>query len=435
MLSGRTMKHVRRLILPLLTIPFLSCGPNPAAGKISLRYMAWGNPEQLALEEQLCERFNHDNPDIYVKFLKVPGSAYTNKATVMLASDTAPDVLRIDHYNFADLQRKRFFKDLSPFAEKDKGFSEADFFPQCIDECKVNGKLFGLNVLFGATVIYYNKTLIANAGLEDPYALWQTGKWTYDKFVEQCVKLTKKDASGKYVQFGTTMPLPPQWYPLIWGFGGDIIDAEHKTCRLAEPASVRGLQFLADLRYKYGCAPTPAQGANSQFAFESGKLGMVFDWMGLTPRYRKVVKSFEWDVVPIPAGPVSGQTVVKGNQLVMPATCAHPEAAWRFMRYLTSPEIENLLYVKNRRSFPTRKAVAYSKEFRDGSLPPSQIHIFIDAVETGRQLPIDNRWAEWTVAMNNELDMLWNGANRDAKAVANRASQAVNKVLSEEPGW
>ena len=81
--------------------------------------MAWGNPEQLALEEQLCERFNFQQSEIHVRFLKVPGSAYANKSVVMLASDTAPDVMRVDHYNFANLQKKRFFLDLSSLATKD----------------------------------------------------------------------------------------------------------------------------------------------------------------------------------------------------------------------------------------------------------------------------------------------------------------------------
>ncbi len=415
----------------------LSCGcsPSPDKGKIVIRYMAWGNPEQLALEEQLCHQFTEKNPDVLVKFVRVPGTAYGNKSVVMLASDTAPDVLRIDHYDFNNLQKKRFFHDLTDLAAQDHDWHDADFFPQAIGECKVNGRLYGLSVLFGATVIYYNKTMIAQAGQPDPYQLWQEGKWTLDKYVQIAQALTKRDAQGKATQFGTTVPAFPQWFPYVWAFGGDVVDLAGHRSKLTDEATLRGLQFIADLRYKYACAPTPSQGANAAFTFESGKLGMQYDWMGMTPRYRKVVKSFDWDVVPIPSGPNTSETVVKGNQLVMPANCQHPAEAWRFMRYLTSPEIENLLYAKNRRCFPTRKSVANSKEFLNADLPPKQIHIFLDAVKTSRQLPIDDRWSEWTIAMNNELDQVWNGTNRDVKSGAERASRAVDKVLNEEPGW
>lgn len=389
----------------------------------------------MALEEQLCEQFNDANPDIYVKFLKVPGTAYANKSVVMLASDTAPDVMRVDHYNFANLQKKDFFMDLTDLAKSDPGWKKEDFFPQTIDEGMVNGRLFGLNVLFGGTVIYYNKTLILRAGIEDPYALWQRKQWTYDKFVETAVTLTKKDSQGRYSQFGVSIPTFPSWTPFLFGFGGDFLNEDHTASRLSDPKTVAGLQFIADLRYKHVCAPTPAQGANSAFTFESGKLGMTIDWMGMTPRYRKAVKDFDWDVVPMPTGPVSGETIVKGNQLVIPKHCKNPAAAWRFARFITSEKTEQLLYVKNRRCFPTRKSVANSPAFLDSTLAPTQIHIFLDAVKGGKQLPIDDRWSEWTTTMNNELDNLWSGKERDAKVVAERAAKAVDKVLAEEPGW
>lgn len=427
--------NISRASLIFFGLIACGCGAESGASKIKIRYMAWGNPEQLALEQQLCEQFNLENPDISVKLLKVPGTAYGNKSVVMLASDTAADVLRVDHYNFANLQKKDFFLDLTKLTKSDPTWNEADFFPQTIDECKVNGKVFGLNVLFGGNVIYYNKTMVAKAGVEDPYVSWKNGRWTYDRFVDTAVKLTKKDGNGRTIQFGTAIPLFPSWTPMVYGFGGEFLNADHTKSMLDDPKTVAGLQFIADLRYKYFCAPTLAQSANSAYSFESGKLGMSFDWMGMTPRYRKAVKDFEWDVVPIPVGPVSGQTIVKGNQLVIPKHCKNPQAAWRFARFITSAKIEAVLYVKNRRCFPTRVAVANSKDFLDSTLAPTQIHIFLDAVKGGRQLPIDDRWGEWTTTMNNELDLLWNGRERDAKVVADKAAKAVNKVLAEEPGW
>jgi multiple sugar transport system substrate-binding protein len=424
-----------RFGIVVLSLLVCGCRSDPNAHKIKIRYMAWGNPEQMALEEQLCQQFNLENQDLFVKFLKVPGTAYSNKSIVMLASDTAPDVLRVDHYNFASYQKKNFLLDLTDLTRSDPTWNEKDFFPQTTDECKINGRIYGLNVLFGGNVIYYNKTMMSHEGVEDPYVAWQHGRWNYQTFVDTAVKLTKKDQNGKSLQFGTAIPQFPSWTPLVYGFGGDFLTPDHKKSLLSDPKTIAGLQFIADLRYKFACAPTPAQGANSAFTFESGKLGMTFDWMGMTPRYRKAIKDFEWDVVPIPVGPESGQTIVKGNQLVIPKNCKNPKEAWRFARFITSPKIEQLLYVKNRRCFPTRVAVANSKEFLDDSTSPTQIHIFLDAVRGGRQLPIDDRWSEWTTTMNNELDFLWNGRERDANKVAIRAANAVDKVLSEEPGW
>ena len=39
-------------------------------------------------------------------------------------------------------------------------------------------------------VVYYNKLMFQNAGLEDPMALWEKGEWTWDKFVSMGQEVT-----------------------------------------------------------------------------------------------------------------------------------------------------------------------------------------------------------------------------------------------------
>lgn len=419
----------------LVGLALVSCGGDKYPGKIHLRYMAWGNPEQMALEEGLCDRFNAQNPDLHVTFLRVPGSSYLNKAIVMLASRTAADVLRIDHYNFPSLVKKRYFLDMTPYAKKDPGWKESDFFPLAIEEGRHRGGFYGPNVMFGGLILYYNKTRVKESGLEDPYTLYKQGRWTWDVFREYAIRMTKRDSSGKVTCFGTTVPAFPMWLPQLWAYGGDVLTTDYRKSRLDEPVAAKVLQSVVDLRYVDKCAPTPAQSANSAYTFESGKLAMEISYMGNSPRYRKVVKSFEWDVVPLPSGPHGGASALKGNQLVAPKDAKHPEASWRLMRFLTGPEVERVLYVQNRRNFPTRKAVAYSDEFLNSTLPPFQNRVFQLAVEQGKPMPIHDRWFEWTQAMNSELDGLMSGRERSAAEACKRAAAAVNKVLADEAGF
>ena len=59
------------------------------------------------------------------------------------------------------------------------------------DELSLNGKLFGiigdvcLSMYKGLSVILFNKDLIENNHMENPYELVRTGKWTLDKYLEQ----------------------------------------------------------------------------------------------------------------------------------------------------------------------------------------------------------------------------------------------------------
>ncbi len=397
--------------------------------------MAWGNPEQLAIEQEMIDRFNRENPDLHVLLFRVPGSAYGQKMVLMLASRTAPDVLRVDHYNFPALAKKAYFTDLTELARNDPGFRESDFFPSAMAEGKVGDRLYGLNALFGGNIMYYNKTLFRQAGLADPYELYERGEWTWERFRASAKALTRFDERGKPKVYGTNVPFFPITTVAVWGFGGDLMSPDRKTSRVDSDGTVRAYQFLADLVWKDKVAPTPAQGANAAFSFESGKLGMSFDWMGMSPRYRSTVTSFDWDVCPMPRGSVARSQVVKGNQLVVAANSRHPEAAWRFIRFLTSVPTETRLYAEIRRAFPTRRSVANSPAFLKTDQAPFNTRAFVQAAEDARTLPIDERWSEWTQIFNAEVDSLMAGRERDARTVLRRAKVKIDAALAEDPGF
>lgn len=423
------------VVLATLTVAGCRQHAGCPEGKVCLRYMAWGNPEQLEVEQQMIDRFNEENPDLFMRLTMVPGSAYGQKSVLMLASRTAPDVLRIDHYNFPQLVKKGYFTDMTDLAKEDKDFRESDFFPTAIEEGKVDGRLYGMNVLYGGILIYYNKDLFRKAGLTDPYELYKRGEWTWDVFRDYTKKIAVQDGKGGLKTAGLTIPGAPIPTVLVWGFGGDLLSPDRKTSRIDSPGAVKAYQFLADLVWKDHVAPTPSEAANSAFTFESGKVGMVFDWMGMTPRFRKVVKSFEWDVCPPPRGPAGFIDIVKGNQLVISANSQHPKEAWRFVRFMTGVEIENKLYAEIRRSFPTRVAIANSDKYLKSDKSPKQITAFVESVQAGRILPIDERWGEWTEILRQEVDNLMSGRERDAKVVLGRAKAKIDAALAEDPGF
>lgn len=413
------------------------CRGSGGDGRPSLRYMAWGTPEQLAVEQQLVDEFMKREPGIRVTLFKVPQSAYLQKMTIMLASRTAPDIVRVDHYNFPDLVRKGYFHDLTDLARADADFHADDFYPQCLEEGMHQGRLYGLSVLFGGIIVYYNRTLFAKAGAPDPFALSERGEWTFEAMLDAARRITQFDRTGRAKQFGMLMPGWPSYSPFIWGFGGNYLTPDGNHSALDQPDTIAGFQYLADLRYKEKVMPTPSQASLSAFTFETAKVGMACDFMGLAPRLWRTSKEMDWDIAPVPTGPRGGSTIVKGNQLVMYAECPHPEAAWKFMRFLTGPEAENLLYGTLRRCAPTRKAVATSATFLtpDPKKPPQNTRVYLSAVEKGRALPINARWAEWTQAQNSAMDDLWSGRERDAAVVCRRAAQKVNEVLASEEGY
>jgi multiple sugar transport system substrate-binding protein len=283
-------------------------------------------------------------------------------------------------------------------------------------------------------MIYYNRSLLEKAGLEDLAELSERRQWTWEALREYAIALTKPGPGGRPSQFGFSIPGFVNHAPLLWSFGADILSTDRKTCLLDSPEAVRAYRFLMGLRWKDRCCPTPAQGAQSAFTLESGRLGMAVDWMGGTPRLRRVVRSFEWDVCPMPAGPAGQWTTVKGNQLVMSAHTRHPDAAWRFMKHFVSPETEMFLYGKLRRAAPSRLSVMNDPEYLRADLPPANTGAFLSTQRIGRRLPIDRRWQEWSVVRDRHLDRLYNYPV-DPSDVLPEMSREIEKVLRDEEGF
>ena len=426
---------------------------------IVLQYMAWGNPQQLEVERDIIRKFNDkcraEGKPYRVKLFMPPGTGYAQKLRVMLASGTAPDVMRVDHYDFPSLAPKGYFYDLTPLAQRDEKagtFRHADFHPAAMKENYHDGRLYGLNVMFGPPVCYYNKDLFAKAGLPDPYDLWKRGQWTWEAFVHAAKVLTERDSQDRVIRYGFLLPgaqggAPPNWswFIFVWGQGGNLLSepepGKPRRSLLDSPEVIRAFQEMRDLRYKHRVAPTPADGALSAFTFESGKIAMEFQFSGSAPRYRSI-KDFEWDIVPTPArvAVVDGKqqvipyALVKGNQLCVSARSKHPEAAWEFVKYATSYETEKILYGEtHRRNIPTRKKLLSSYEdYIKAELPPFHIDIYDQLLDNAMELPIDYSWPAWTSEAARYIEKLFVDEKSDTADVLRSAKLAVDRVLETE---
>jgi multiple sugar transport system substrate-binding protein len=410
----------------------LGCTPDEFKG-VTIRYMAWGNPQQLALEKRFCEEFSVTHPGVRVRFIQTPSSAYLNKMVLMLASRTSPDVMRVDHFNFPALVAKDYFRPLDDLIAADPAYKTSDYFPVAVEEGKYRGRLYGVNVLLGAQVVYYNKDLLRKAGLEDPYALWKRGDWDWATYRRYALAMTQRNVQGKVLSFGSWVNGFASQAAVVYAFGGSLMDPSQSRVVLAEGKAREAFRYLHDLRFVDRAEPTSAQAANAAFNFDGGKLGMSLDWLGSIPRLREAA-TFDWDVCPLPMRP-GGTTMVKGNQLAMASSSEHPKEAWAFMKYMTGRETEHKLYVELRRCFPSRKDVAYGPDYLDPKgKSPAHLDAFVASIEGGRVLPITSRWSEWNSEFNSGLEPLFNGTTHDVDAALREAQRRANATLVVREG-
>ncbi len=157
------------------------------------------------------------------------------------------------------------------------------------------------------TILWYRKTIIDEAGLEDPLQLYKDGNWTWDKFLEMADAF-QNSGESKYVIDGWNVPdgfLATTGVPLV-----SIEDGKLKS-NLNDPAVERCMQFIEKLAsedYRY---PWDLNGySTNQRAWFNGDTLFFIDgtWAFESDSWIKTRERFGWEAdelqfVPYPRDP------------------------------------------------------------------------------------------------------------------------------------
>jgi len=150
-----------------------------------------------------------------------------------------------------------------------------------------NGKQYGL--YDGAPSPYgffYNKTLIDQMGLEDPYKLYKEGNWTWDKFREY-LKAATKDTNGDgkvdvYGLSGAYEKTPMLAKQFIYTNNGAVAKNDESGAlkfTMGDENSIQALQFMSDLYNtdKSIMQPVP-EDASKEFIAGKSVMYAGFSW-------------------------------------------------------------------------------------------------------------------------------------------------------------
>ena len=108
-----------------------------------------------------------------------------------------------------------------------------------------NGKPYILGVSTNPIVVYYNKTMIENNGLEDPNDVYNRGDWTWDTFKQYAKDLTvDKDNDGNIDVWGVTSYYYPAFINTNEGEFAVTTDDGNIDIRWDMPETIEALEFL-----------------------------------------------------------------------------------------------------------------------------------------------------------------------------------------------
>lgn len=429
------------LLLTAVLVSSVWSGMSAQAQKVTTVRMVWqGEANEMKLYQGLVSQFEQTHPNIKVKLETVVASSdpeYFQKVQVIAASGDYPDVI-YGHYSwFPAALQKHFLKEMDPYLAK-AGLSKDAYFPTAIRQFSDGGKLYALPRETSAISLYYNADMFKKAGLKTPNEYFAAGQWTWDTYLDAAKKMTL-DSSGKnagqagfnssaIVQWGTVAPvnMPFGLFPVVYSFGGDVLDAANKTCRLDQPSAVQGITFLQNLILKQhaGILPSQAQQTN---LFANGKIGMMASGYWDIVVTGSAIKGFSWDVAPLPKGKIQSTRVATGAYAI-PAKAAHPDEAWELIRSLSNNQnTMNLAHLGL--IIPALRSAALSQQFLAPGKVPLHRKVFVDALSYGRLDPRTTHWAEMVDALGSEMDLIWAGQKTPAAGTSEVCGK-INAMLS-----
>jgi multiple sugar transport system substrate-binding protein len=375
----------------------------------------WGDPWELEVNRRVARAFQAEHPQIKLELIHQPWDQYFNWLETQWQQGQAPDVMFLN--NVRGYAARGHLAPLDGYLQQD-GFELADFYPRLLELFNFRGSYYGLPRDNDTKVIYYNRAIFEDAGLEPPRA-----GWTWTDLRNLANRLTRRDALGRPLVYGFAFETETWWRIWVWQNGGDILNDPFSPTlvRLGEPEAVDAIQFLADLVLYDRVTPPPdilRSSSRITQVFREGRAAMVFGGHGKIPVLAEE-PSLKWDVVGLPRRE-QAVNLAGGAGYTISALSEQKEAAWALVRFLES-EKGQAMFAESGLIVPARRSIREDSIFLRQQ--PYNAKVFTEEAELGR--PNLNMPVAGEVTRLTEIGLapVWTGQRSPAEAIADLVPQ------------
>lgn len=259
--------------------------------------------------------------------------------------------------------RQGLVRDLGPLLDADPAFDAADFYPGMLDAYRWDGGLWAVPGHALVTLVYYDKAAFDEAGVPYPQA-----GWTWDEFVATARAVAKWDGD-EVARYGyiDLMGGILQSYLADQGILG-ASSAGPSAPRFDSPGVVAAVRRYVEMVRTPGITPElPAGQAGLTQAYAMVSDGRAAMWTDLAadhpshPSGASIYASRDIGVVPFPSDSQGDTNPLQAFGYVMSAGTTQPEAAWRWLNFLTRQGS-----VRQTMGMAARRSAAEGSGFWDG---------------------------------------------------------------------
>jgi multiple sugar transport system substrate-binding protein len=384
------------------------CGGGEQAGGATEIYFT-SAPDESGTTQKLIDMFNDKNKGKY-KVIFHQGNADTGQRfdklrTQMQAGGEDLDVILGDVIWTAQLAESDWISDLSDrFTESQR----KEFLPGSVEAITYEGKTFGMPWFTDTGLLYYRKDLLQESGFDGPPKTW-------DELKQMTLKV-REDAGLKYgfvFQGAAYEGGVCDGMEFIWTHGGEVLDPDDPTRVLVDsPEAIAGLATERSMITE-GISPegvTVYKEDESAGAFLNGDAVFLRNWPYVyalvgTSEYPKLEPE-QVGVSELPsADGEPGNGTVGDQPLYISSTATDPDAAWKFIQFLSAPEQQKIRAVEGA-YLPTRTALYSDPEIQE-KVPV--VPLAQEALQHTRPRPVSPYYSDMSLEMAEQFNASLSG--------------------------
>lgn len=333
----------------------------------------WGRSDNEAFLPDLVNAYNESQDEVRVELTLVPAAQVAQKFSAAASGGASPDIVSLDIATVPQYAEAGWLADVTEKAEALGYLDESS--PSHVELATVDGSLFALPFTADVAVLYYNKSLFEQAGLDPEVG---PGTWAEIREAARAVDAVSDETTGYYFSGACGGCMAFTLLPYVWAQGGDVLDDGAATIS-PNPALESTLEHFRGM-WEDGVVDTMSttdSGADQFGPFFSGTTGMFVN--GSYPYGTLVAEHPDIDfgmvVVPSEDG-TDGGAYTGGDSVAVTTGAADSDAAWSVVEWLTSEGQEHLA---DSGVLPTRLDIAAERYVETDE----RLETFVDALKVG----------------------------------------------------
>jgi multiple sugar transport system substrate-binding protein len=291
----------------------------------------------------LVSTFNAQNNGVHVTYNsnapQQTDQLLTLLTTMLRARSGSIDVFPVDIIWPAEFRANGW---TVPLDDKWPEAERANYLPGPLEGCTYNGKVWAAPFYTDAGLIYYRTDIN------------KTAPTTWDDLVTMAKAASPSKTKLGYLWQGAQYEgLVCDFVEVLYGYGGSVLDAnDPKKVTINSPEGVQALtQMVSWVGTISPAAVTTYIESTSLAVWENGDAAFMRNWpyayaQGNDPKSSKIAGKF--DVHPMLYGGSNtvGRSCLGGWQYGINAYSKNPDAAWKFIHYMLSPDAQKTLAVQ-----------------------------------------------------------------------------------------